>query len=79
MNDNIKKAGNEIIKELEISFNPYTRVVITVDGVRIVEDLAFEPLRVSSDTTDTKQWLINSYNYELYPIETKQFLVNQNE
>ncbi|EPB9453211.1 hypothetical protein ACRUND_003062, partial [Listeria monocytogenes] len=55
MNDNIKKAGNEIIKELEISFNPYTRVVITVDGVRIVEDLAFEPLRVSSDTTDTKQ------------------------
>ncbi len=60
MNDNIKKAGNEIIKELEISFNPYTRVVITVDGVRIVEDLAFEPLRVSSDTTDTKQWLINS-------------------
>lgn len=60
MNDNIKKAGNEIIKELEISFNPYTRVVITVDGVRIVDDLAFEPLRVSSDTTDTKQWLINS-------------------
>ncbi|HBL4763073.1 TPA: hypothetical protein ACSKNL_000650 [Listeria innocua] len=55
MKDNIKKAGNEIIKELEISFNPYTRVVITVDGVRIVEDLAFEPLRVSSDTTDTKQ------------------------
>ncbi|HDA6392141.1 TPA: hypothetical protein O5N58_002913 [Listeria monocytogenes] len=53
MNDNIKKAGNEIIKELEISFNPYTRVVITVDGVKIVEDLCFEPIGADPAKTDT--------------------------
>nr|WP_316000299.1 hypothetical protein [Listeria monocytogenes] len=55
MNEKIINAGTEIIKELEASFNPYTRVIITVDGVRIVEDKAFNPLGNNSDTTDTKR------------------------
>ncbi|EAD0431848.1 hypothetical protein AFU33_13635 [Listeria monocytogenes] len=53
MNDKIKNLGLEIAKELEKEFHPYTKVEITVDGVKIVEDLCFEPIGADSKKTDT--------------------------
>ncbi|EHM3422959.1 hypothetical protein [Listeria monocytogenes] len=55
MNENINKVEKEIIKELVVLCNPYIRVVISVDGVIIVEDVVIDLLRVSYDTTDTKR------------------------
>ncbi|HCY9089916.1 TPA: hypothetical protein O2E50_001914 [Listeria monocytogenes] len=53
MNDKIKNLGLEIAKELEKEFHPYTKVEITVDGVKIIEDLCFEPVGADSMKTDT--------------------------
>ncbi|EAC6174068.1 hypothetical protein EG367_08330 [Listeria monocytogenes] len=53
MNDKIKNLGLEIAKELEKEFHPYTKVEITVEGVKIVEDLCFEPIGADSAKTDT--------------------------
>lgn len=54
MNKEIKKLGLEIAKELEKNFHPYAKVEITVEGVKIVEDLCFEPSGADSVKIDTK-------------------------
>lgn len=54
MDKEIKKLGLEIAKELEKSFHPHTKVEITEDGVKIVEDLCFEPSGADSVKTDTE-------------------------
>lgn len=60
----------KIAKELEKEFHPYAKVEITVDGVKIVENLCFEPngadsKKIDTDTTNKCVVCLEKADFEL--------------